>query len=89
MGTFLCTNSVGTLSPLHNPMQSLMLGAGARHTPSGPGSGTEDSMRKAESAGIRDLESCLLVRLALKASWLSLASCTAAQRVLIIATAAG
>ena len=48
-----------------------------RITPSGPGPGAEDSMRKAESAGIRDLESCLLVRLAMKASWLSLPSCTA------------
>ena len=41
-------------------------------------------MRKAESAGIRDLESCLLVRLAMKASWLSLPSCIAAQGLLTL-----
>ena len=46
-------------------------------------------MRKAESAGIRDLESCLLVRLAMKASWLSLPSCTAAQGLLTFALSSG
>ena len=43
-------------------------------------------MRKAESAGIRDLESWLLVRLAMKASWLSLPSCNSRPSITLTLT---
>ena len=42
--------------------------------------GTEETMRNAESAGINDLESFWLVRLAMKESWDSPPSCTATSR---------
>ena len=48
-----------------------------RVTPSPPWAGVEETMRNAESAGISDLESWSLVRLAMKESWLSPPSCRA------------
>ena len=51
--------------------------AGEADTPSLLWAGMDDTMRNAESAGINDLESLWLVRLAMKESWLSPPSCTA------------